>query len=266
MITSDFLTQKARNSQIDKFTILREYFQLLFLRYFYSERFLKTKVYFKGGTAIRFLFNSFRFSEDLDFTVVGDVKIIKSTLENLLPKIEEESSSQVQIKDEKFFDNRGLGYRLVFESDFASQPLGIRLDFSMREKPLEPDTSVLTVYDYPINPPPIVIHLSRGEILAEKIRAIFTRNQPRDLFDLSFLLKQGEKVNWKTVEEKMKYYPEVKYSKEILKEKVEALKDEDIKKDLNQFLPENYRSYYTKKLLVKEVLNGIIYSPEQRVY
>lgn len=258
MITSDFLTQKARNSQIDKFTILREYFQLLFLRYFYSEKFLKTKVYFKGGTAIRFLFNSFRFSEDLDFTVVGNVKTIKPALENILPRIEEESSSQVQIKDEKFFDDRGLGYRLVFKNDFVNQPLGIRLDFSMREKPIEPETSVLTVYDYPINPPPIVIHLSRGEILTEKIRAIFTRNQPRDLFDLSFLLKQGEKVNWKIVEAKMEYYPEVKYSKEILKEKIETFEDEDIKKDLNQFLPENYRSFYTKKLLTEAIFNDFM--------
>lgn len=261
MITSDFLTQKARNSQIDKFTILREYFQLLFLRYFYNEKFSKTKVYFKGGTAIRFLFNSFRFSEDLDFTVVGNVKAIKSILVSILPKIEEESSSQVQIKDEKFFEGRGLGYRLVFESDFVKQPLGIRLDFSTREKPIEPNTSVLTVYDYPINPPPIVTHLSKGEILAEKIRAVFTRNQSRDLFDLSFLLKQGEKVNWKIVEKKMKYYPEAKYSKEILKEKIEALRDEDTKKDLNQFLPENYRSYYTKKLLTEEIFNGIVNSP-----
>jgi len=261
MITLDFLTQKAINSQIDRFTILREYFQLLFLRYFYSRKPLGTKSYFKGGTAIRFLFNSFRFSEDLDFTVVGDTDPVKSGFKDILPKIEEESSSQIQIKDEKVFESRGLGYRLVFKNNLLNQPLGLRLDFSLREGPIEPETSVLSVYDYPINPPPLVTHLSRREILAEKIRAIFTRNQPRDLFDLLFLLKQGEKIAWGIVEEKMKYYPEIKYSKGYLKDKIETLREVDLKKDLNQFLPENFRAYYTKRILL-EGINDLISSLE----
>jgi len=68
MISSDFINQKAVSSQIDRYTIIREYVQLLFLRYFY-ERPQGIKAFFKGGTALRFLFNSFRFSEDLDFKV-----------------------------------------------------------------------------------------------------------------------------------------------------------------------------------------------------
>lgn len=257
MISTDFLSRKAKDSKIDEFTILREYFQLLFLRYFYEEKFLNSKVYFKGGTAIRLLFNSFRFSEDLDFILVGSVESIGKHIGKILPKIQTESNSQIMIKDEKLFEQRGIGYRLVFRNSFVSQPLGIKLDFSLREKPLDPESSVLTVFDYPINPPPIVNHLSRKEILAEKIRAIFVRGKPRDWFDLSFLLKQGEKINWKMVSEKMKYYPEVKYSRAILKKRIKELKDENFSKDLNQFLPESYRNHYTKRILAEMILNQI---------
>lgn len=243
MISADFLIKKANQSRIDKYTILREYLQLLFLRYFYEDKKKNLKAYFKGGTAIRFLFNSFRFSEDLDFTCVGKKKSMKLILSGLLPKLEKESGFEIEIKDEKIFEERGLGYRLVFTGEGLKQPLGIRLDFSFREKPLEPEVSYLTVFDYPISPLPLVEHYSKREILAEKMRAIMVRNQPRDLFDLWFLLGQGMKIEWKMVKRKMEYYPEVAFSQKILVKKINDYKQEELKKDLNQFVPEGFRKY-----------------------
>jgi len=262
MITQDFVEKKAGNSQIDRYTIVREYLQLLFLRYFYELKTPGVRSFFKGGTALRFLFNSFRFSEDLDFTCVGKMAFIKKYLEEVLPKVEKESGFKILMKDEKFFEEIGVGYRLVCQpNDLIVQPLGIRLDFSFREKPLEPEVSAIAVGDYPISPFPLVTHLSEREILAEKIRAILVRKTPRDLFDLWFILKRGVEINWGMVEKKMRYYPNVKFSQKILKEKVKEFKTEELKKDLNQFLPVSYRNYYLKikeetlKLLEKIVEN-----------
>lgn len=260
MISLDFITRKANSSQVDKYTIIREYLQLVFLRYFYEVK-GGPKCFFKGGTAIRFLFNSFRFSEDLDFTCLGESEKIKDNLEKeILPKIESESGFKVLIKDEKSFGKIGAGFRLSFQpNELISQPLGIRLDFSFREKPLEPEVSAISVFDYPITPFPLINHLSKKEILSEKIRGILTRKAPRDLFDLWFLLKQGTPLIWDYIIEKMKYYPEMKYDREILGKEIQKYKTTDLKNDLNQFLPSSYRSYYVKipeetSLLLKEAL------------
>lgn len=254
MISSNFISQKALAFQIDRYTIIREYVQLLFLRYFY-ERQREIKAFFKGGTALRFLFNSFRFSEDLDFTCLGDMKKMQGSLEeDILPKLEAEAGFKILVKDEKVFEEIGVGYRLVLQpNELIRQPLGIRLDFSFREKPIEPEVSAIAVYDYPISPFPLVTHLSKKEILAEKVRAILVRKAPRDLFDLWFLLKQGTSLEWDFVAEKMKYYPKVKFDKEILKRGIQKFKPENLKKDLNQFLPANYRHYYSK--IIEETLN-----------
>lgn len=256
MITLAFIEEKTRESQIDRYTIIREYLQLLFLRYFYENKISGVKSFFKGGTALRFLFNSFRFSEDLDFTCVGQMTLLKEDLKKILPQIEKESGFKILLKDEKLFQDVGVGYRLVCQpNDLISQPLGIRLDFSFREKPLEPEVSAVAVGNYPISPFPLITHLSEKEILAEKIRSILTRATPRDLFDLWFILKRGTKIDWVMVRKKMKYYPKVKFNQEILRQKIADFKSEKLKKDLNQFLPANYRDYYLK--IPKETLKLI---------
>lgn len=256
MITASFINQKALDFQIDRYTVIREYFQLLFLRYLYSQKLQGMKVFFKGGTAIRFLFNSFRFSEDLDFTGLGRMKKIEEVLKQILPDCEKESGFKIVVKDEKLFEEVGVGYRLVLQpNELVKQPLGIRLDFSFREKPLEPEVSSIAVSDYPVSPFPLVAHLSKKEILAEKLRAALVRGRPRDLFDLWFLLKQKTEINWKLISQKMRYYPEVTFGKEILRNKIQQFKPEELKQDLNQFLPENYRSYYPK--IIEELLQMI---------
>lgn len=54
MITPGQIQSLAKTHQIDNFTILREYLQLVFLGHLYSDR--KSKhIYFKGGTAIPLL-------------------------------------------------------------------------------------------------------------------------------------------------------------------------------------------------------------------
>ncbi len=48
MITNNQLKQLSRHYQIDEFTILREYLQLIFLSYLYQKKEGK-KIFFKGG-------------------------------------------------------------------------------------------------------------------------------------------------------------------------------------------------------------------------
>ena len=79
MISKKQIEDLANNNQIDSFTILREYLQILFLSYLYREK-QADKIYFKGGTALRLLFGSPRFSEDLDFSTLYSEIVIKSLM------------------------------------------------------------------------------------------------------------------------------------------------------------------------------------------
>lgn len=248
MISQNYVKLKASEEQMDEGTIFREYLQLVFLRQLYLRKFSGTKIYFKGGTAIRFLYNSFRFSEDLDFTCTGSFGDVEKILQDSLPFLRDESGCEISLKDRKAFKDVGLGFRIVFSGLDFRQPIGIRLDFSFREKPLDPDSSVINVVNYPLSNFPVVTHYSKKEILAEKIRALFARDKQRDVFDIWFLLKQKTEISWKMVLEKMKYYPEIEFSKEKLMEKIDKISVSDLKNDLNQFLPISHRTVYPQIL------------------
>lgn len=257
MVTNSFLTIKSNEQAIDRGTILREYLQLAFLRNVYAQKFDSSLIYFKGGTAIRFIFNSFRFSEDLDFTCLGTFESVEEIVKRAIPATEKETGFQITLKDKKAFENIGLGFRLVFTGDLVKQPVGVRLDFSFREEPLDVESSIIDTHDYPIANFPVVTHYSAREIIAEKIRASFARDKKRDFFDLWFLLKRGVLIDWEMIKKKMEYYPEILYSKDLLMQKISTLNLKVLAGDLNAFLPQNYRQIYPKiieelKLFVAE--------------
>ena len=70
MITADTIKKMAVALQTTELNIAREYAQHLFLSGFYQQRGTHP-VMFKGGTALRIVYNSPRFSEDLDFSGFG---------------------------------------------------------------------------------------------------------------------------------------------------------------------------------------------------
>src|SRR3989344_2112963 len=71
MITKESLQALARSYQASEFpNIVREYFQHLFLSQMYKLNGAE-KLLFKGGTALRIVYGSPRFSEDLDFSLFG---------------------------------------------------------------------------------------------------------------------------------------------------------------------------------------------------
>lgn len=248
MLDYDFISQKAKDSRIDDVTIEREYWQLLFLQKFYNQKYSE-KVYFKGGTAIRFLLNSFRFSEDLDFTSTLKLAQVEDLVEECFSFLAKNSTTELELKKEKVpdrFADVSVSFRFLFLPAKASQKVPIRLDMSLRETPLTREQTVLTPFDYPISPYPLVMHLSDEEIMAEKLRALFIRGKPRDLFDLWFLLTKKVAINKEFIEKKFSLYEEVHFSRKELKERIQAFNRQELKQDLNQFLPQNYREFYQK--------------------
>src|SRR3990167_1823013 len=62
----------AKKIQISKNYVVREEYEMLILKEIYESEF-GSSLMFKGGTALRLVYNSARFSEDLDFTLIEDI-------------------------------------------------------------------------------------------------------------------------------------------------------------------------------------------------
>jgi predicted nucleotidyltransferase component of viral defense system len=237
MITSDQIYLLSKRYTIDEFSIMREYIQIIFLTELFAQK-SSDRLFFKGGTALRLLYNSFRFSEDLDFTslITEEKQLIL-----LLEKSTKEAELQVPgISLRKIqTENTGLSGFLQYKSDELKYPLNIHLDFSFREKPLTSRESILETL-FPISSYPLIRHLEAEEILAEKVRALVTRTKGRDFFDMWFLLSKQIPLNWKMIEQKMQYYDKT-ISRNDVQKKIQATDIKKITQDLGKFLPLSQR-------------------------
>lgn len=199
----------------------RDYFQHLFLA-FLSRR-TGDELVFKGGTVLQKCFGLNRFSIDLDFTLnqtlpLGLWENLKRDFENFGVKAEFKLSEQKNSMKVKL-EIEGPSY------DGTERTLTmLRVEISSREKVLvKPETKEIFPA-YPNLQPYLVKVMALNEILAEKVRAVLTRNKARDVFDLRFLLNKNiiineQLINEKLINEKLKAY-DVTFSKSLLLGKI----------------------------------------------
>ena len=249
MLDHIFLTKIARNYQIDEYSILREYLQIRFLDTFYGEG--NIKVYFKGGTALRLIFGSSRFSEDLDFTACEDLASVKQHLSVITRKLRTEFPN-LYFKEVEAVE--GFAEKIYLPTDISPMPLTIKLDFSLREDVLDPMASPIQT-ELPVMPISMVSHLSIQEVLAEKIRAIMNREKGRDIFDLWFLLSKNVPLNSKLVQAKLDYYHE-QFLMNELKKRIEKTDVNKMDLDLRKFLPVSQRkiALELKRLILEKLV------------
>lgn len=250
MITTRQIEDLARFFKIDRYSIFREYLQLLFLNYLYQHK-KATKIYFKGGTAIHFLFHSPRFSEDLDFSSSYE----KTELAIIIKEVWEEMKKELEgVKISLLYQGKkSIRFRLKYSLADFKYPFAVRIDFQEKEKPRQTVTSSL-ITNFPLIFFPVVNHLSGEEMLAEKITALLTRSKGRDVFDLWFMLKKGIKINNRLLKEKLKP-TKIEFDKKILIKKVANFPVKKLKSDLDKFLPQPQRKIITvlKPSLINEI-------------
>lgn len=246
MISKEQIKELSQKFAIDEFSVIREYLQILFLSVLYEQK-ESSKIYFKGGTALRLLLNSFRFSEYLDFTSLISAGEIKNLLGKTIKKINL-IVPEIELKQVKTNINSLTGF-LKYKTTELKFPLNIHMEFSLREKPLTEKEVVLETL-FPISPYPIIKCLSWEEILSEKIRALMHRAKGRDLFDIWYILSKGIEIDWKMVNKKMALYNK-KISLDDLADKISGFDQKKLKLDLGKFLPLNQRRLAEK---IKEIL------------
>ncbi|MDD5173169.1 MAG: nucleotidyl transferase AbiEii/AbiGii toxin family protein [Patescibacteria group bacterium] len=237
MITEEQIYILAKKHKINESVILREYLQLFFLNELYSEK-NSEKIFFKGGTALRLIYNSPRFSEDLDFTVEIKEKDFDKFISILFKKIEKKES--VTFKPKKTL--AGKSFLLKNNSPLFSNKILVCLDFSFREKIMDPQKSIINT-DYPVLFTSYIYNLSKKEILAEKIRALLTRKKTkgRDFYDIWYLLNQNVELDKGLINKKLKYY-NLELNKDDVLKKIKNFSKKDFILDIRPFVPVNERS------------------------
>ncbi|HRZ29705.1 MAG TPA: nucleotidyl transferase AbiEii/AbiGii toxin family protein [Candidatus Paceibacterota bacterium] len=184
MINIENIQLLATKLQTRDVNIAREYIQNIFLSFFYEQK-ESRNILFKGGTALRIVFQSPRFSEDLDFSTnkLFSLKEIEQIIIKAISNIEN-LGIKTDIKESKITTG---GYLGIINFKFLEYDLDIYLEISFRKK-----TKIkgeVFVINNSFVPSYLLVILSQEQIVAEKIQAALTRQKPRDFFDIYFLLR-----------------------------------------------------------------------------
>ena len=183
--------------------IIREYLQSLFISRLYQDP-ASAKMSFIGGTSLRLLRNIPRFSEDLDFDVLGltneeVVGLIKKVVaifarENIAIEL------STTLKGEKTYCNLKFPF-LLNELKISTNPkekLMIKVDFTSNWQGVKTETVLFSRYGAIEQ----VVTNKLNQLLVQKLAAYVNRQQtqPRDIYDVVWLYAQGARVDDEFVE------------------------------------------------------------------
>ena len=208
MIKPSEIKQYARKVGLRDTQIEKDYI-LTWILYGISRHERLSKVLaFKGGTVLKKVYiEDYRYSEDLDFTLLNDAltnEELFSDFEELFEFVKEEANITLQKIEDTEHESGSINFYIRYTG-----PLGgtkeVKIDITRKE-----------VLEFELVMKPVFIHYSDleefqilsyalEEVLIEKMCALMGRTQPRDLYDLWYLLEY-EKIdirhNWPEFERK----------------------------------------------------------------
>jgi predicted nucleotidyltransferase component of viral defense system len=220
----NILNNFSKQLQIAPEFIVREYWEMVLLQELANST-IGSNLVFKGGTALRLAYNSPRFSMDLDFSLNKNIE--QKDIEQILNKIIRKYG-QLKIKDvkEKFYT---FFAQIIVTEENLARNFSIKIEISKRmldkKDVFEPKllTSPVTQTQALLN-----TH-TMTKIKTEKLEAIKTRRQARDLFDLWYIAGL-ERIPWQV--------PPNNYTMM------------ELKNDLNRLLPSKFKAI-AKQLIYK---------------
>lgn len=173
--------------------MLREYLQHLMLKIIFESK-VNQKLVFIGGTALRIIYNTQRFSEDLDFDnknlsledwdQIGNDIVKKFESLNLEVEIDTRKNKTVFHHDVKF---PGLYFKYGI-GKHKNEKLMIKVDSEDQGVNYDSKSALLDKFDTRSTVQTIPLDIA----LSQKIRAFMDREMGRDLFDISSIASWTE--------------------------------------------------------------------------
>lgn len=177
----------------------KEYLQYVFLHALSrQEGFI-----FKGGTCLRICYGMERASEDLDFSTQLDTSGMRAAFAECVKDFDRLNIIHEKPVEKEFKGNVRFEVRFrgpLYDGDRKSTNT-LKIDFSRSAaKRVVPKVAPRVFSDIPVF---TLNALDEAEILAEKVRALAARGQPRDLYDVWMLLQAGVKTDKALLKEKL---------------------------------------------------------------
>lgn len=198
MIKPGEIQNKAREVGVRDQQIEKDYILSWILQGIAQHEQLSTTIAFKGGTVLKKVyFEDYRFSEDLDFTLldndISNEQIIEWFFE-VFEYIQDEANIPLEIIDNNEHEDGGINFYISYVG-----PLGglgankrVKVDISRSEQlqfePVMQDTFLA----YSDQEEHQLLCYSLEEVLIEKLRSVIQRMQARDFYDIWYLLQIHE--------------------------------------------------------------------------
>lgn len=196
MIKPVEIQNKARECGVRDQQIEKDYILSWILQGIAQHEGLSKTLAFKGGTVLKKIyFEDYRFSEDLDFTLLDDSitnEQIFEWFEEVFEYIKEEANIPLEIIDNNQHEDGGINFYISYVG-----PLGglgankkVKVDISRSENLVfEPILNDVFI-GYTDQEEHQLLCYSLEEVLVEKLRSVMQRMQARDFYDIWYLLEE----------------------------------------------------------------------------
>jgi predicted nucleotidyltransferase component of viral defense system len=221
MILQAEINTIAEKIGVPKSTIDKDWALGHFLNGLYQDSFCRENWIFKGGTCLKkCYFQDYRFSEDLDFTLLDENYVLEQAfIDKVCQNVEQISGIKLSINElrEMKFDGKKTGYKAVIKFWGADHPKNvappsperwqtkIKIELIQFEKMIfdTPKRSLFHNYSDKNLIQAIIPCYSISEVLAEKLRALIQRNYtpPRNYYDIWYLSRNYPDLDWKKITE-----------------------------------------------------------------
>lgn len=183
----DFALRLSAEIGIDVQQIIREEAELIFLKGLFESS-ISDRLVFKGGTALRLLYGSPRFSEDLDFSLTGRIK--PDEFKRIITNITK-YDDRFSLKDlaSKYYTHLA---EIRVKEPWQDAALSIKIEVSKKTAKRGASSYVNSLAKSPATNISVMARaFTLEEILKDKLRMIKERNMPRDIFDVWFISQKN---------------------------------------------------------------------------
>jgi predicted nucleotidyltransferase component of viral defense system len=196
MIRPKEIQQKAREVGVRDQQIEKDYVLSWILKGIAEHEILAKILVFKGGTVLKKIyFEDYRFSEDLDFTLI-DTSIptdqIFDWFGEIFEYIKEEANIPLEIIDNNEHEDGGINFYISYTGPLGGQGSNkrVKVDISKSEKlEFEPILKPAFIAYSDIEEHQLLAYRLE-EVLVEKMRSVMQRMQARDFYDIWWLLEE----------------------------------------------------------------------------
>jgi predicted nucleotidyltransferase component of viral defense system len=205
MIKPGEIQNKAREVGVRDQQIEKDYILSWILQGIAQHEELSTTITFKGGTVLKKVyFEDYRFSEDLDFTLLdNDASTSSAKVSNeqifewfseVFEYIRDEANIPLEIIDNNEHEDGGINFYISYVG-----PLGgigankrVKVDISRSEQLQFEPVMQNTFLGYSDQEEHQLLCYPLEEVLVEKLRSVMQRMQARDFYDIWYLLEIHE--------------------------------------------------------------------------